>query len=298
MRLIDVDTFELREFLEDSIPPYAILSHRWEEEEVLFQDMQNIELAKKKRGFEKIHGCCEQAKAEGWSWVWVDTCCIDKTSSAELSEAINSMFRWYQSAMVCFAYLSDVASSDSEEYEYDQSQWFKRGWTLQELLAPHKVSFYSRSWICIGEKSSMSRYISKITGISRDVLENRQEISTVPVAIRMYWASERKTTRIEDMAYALLGIFDVNMPLLYGEGTKAFQRLQEYIWKETNDHTLLLWDNFGESSHAKLWKPYQEVLLQILSTLDCKSLFFVQVESAMKSRIMNRPFTLASYLRY
>lgn len=197
-----------------------------------------------KKGFLKILGTAEIALEQGIQYVWVDTCCIDKTSSAELSEAINSMFQWYQNATVCFAFLGDVEIRQRNvllEEALKSSRWFTRGWTLQELIAPNSVEFFAADWNSIGSKQSLRKIISSITGINVDVLEKPQLLRTMSVARRMSWAAHRNTTRIEDVAYCLLGIFGVNMPLLYGEGPNAFIRLQEELVKESEDQSLFAW---------------------------------------------------------
>lgn len=249
MRLLSTNTettLKLREFNQDNIPDYAILSHRWGEEEVTFQDIERHTFAGLK-GFRKLSKCCERAAENGFDWVWIDTCCIDKTSSAELSEAINSMYQWYRKAEVCYAYLSDVMviqggniESASTLSEFEKSRWFTRGWTLQELLAPTNLLFFDKYWKRMGSKSELEEHVTKITGISNDALRGK-ELRSFTVAQRMCWASRRIITRVEDLAYCLLGIFDVNMPLLYGEGQKSFVRLQEEIMKSTEDQTLFAW---------------------------------------------------------
>jgi hypothetical protein len=183
----------------------------------------------KKAGYSKIRGCCKAAAADGFEYVWIDTCCIDKTSSSELSEAINSMYKWYQEAEVCYVYLADVFP-DISTSSFAKSRWFTRGWTLQELIAPSSVIFFDAHWRDIGTKASLVKPIAEITGIHIDALSNGR-VSRFSVAQRMSWASRRETTREEDIAYCLLGIFSINMPLLYGEGQKAFLRLQEEIMK-------------------------------------------------------------------
>lgn len=173
----------------------------------------------------------------------INRCCIDKTSSAELSEAINSMFRWYQNAQACYAYLADVSSDSGpsqEPSEFSKSRWFTRGWTLQELIAPSNVVFYSRDWHILGTKDQLADLLERITRIDCETLRG-QDLQFVSVSKKMSWAAHRKTSRVEDIAYSLLGIFDVNMPLLYGEGKKAFLRLQEEILKVSNDQTLFAW---------------------------------------------------------
>lgn len=248
MRLIDTETRELREFFGDNIPEYAILSHTWEEGEVIFQDWNTAEREKKK-GYFKINMACRQAQEHGWKYLWVDTNCIDKSSSAELSEAINSMFSWYQKASICYVYLADVKSmpdqwkSMTDEYveHFCQSKWFTRGWTLQELLAPTAMNFYSKDWSKIASRSTLAQIISETTKISIEYLQGDGTFNIASIAQKMAWVSQRSTTRIEDMAYCMLGIFDVNMPLLYGEGSKSFTRLQEEIIRTSTDHTIFCW---------------------------------------------------------
>ena len=257
MRLINAKTFEIAEFADHDRPPFAILSHTWDVDEVSLQDMHDLETARKKQGFQKIERCCRQALNDGWAWTWVDTCCIDKASSAELSEAINSMFQWYRQAMVCYAYISDVSSQRNGDGIYAHPQpagsswlrsdrsstpkWFRRGWTLQELLAPFIVRFYDRDWNFIGTRKDLAKDISGVTNINPAILLGKKDVWEETVARRMSWAAYRDTTRVEDIAYSLLGIFNINMPLLYGEGRQAFIRLQHEIMKNVDDDTLFVW---------------------------------------------------------
>jgi hypothetical protein len=250
MRLLHCTKLYFEEFFDNKIPEYAILSHRWEDGEVSLEDF----LAGRKSngaGYVKIKQACRTAATEGYIWVWIDTCCIDKKSSAELSEAINSMYRWYQSAKVCYAYLSDVSPSRSGlfpdedfgpwEESFQRSLWFKRGWTLQELVAPKKVIFLDRHWHFIGTKNTLAERISTITGIDVELCKGSRNAEQFSAAQKMSWAAKRKTSKIEDIAYCLLGIFDINMPLLYGEGVKAFHRLQEEIIRNTDDESIFAW---------------------------------------------------------
>lgn len=245
MRLINVHTRELKEFIADP-PDYAILSHRWRnDEEVSFQDFQDKRQREEKGGDRKIHALCQQAQQDGLNWVWIDTCCIDKSSSAELSEAINSMFTWYRDSNVCYAYLDDVTDIRGDR-GLTTSEWFKRGWTLQELIAPDHLNFYCRSdsgWRHLGDKRSLAKMLSVRTRIDVSLLEGHDTPNQFNVARRMSWAAGRRTTRKEDMAYSLMGLFDINMPMLYGEGAKAFLRLQEQIVAQVNDHTIFAWQN-------------------------------------------------------
>ncbi|OWT43404.1 ankyrin repeat-containing protein [Pochonia chlamydosporia 170] len=218
--------FEVKEFPYNQIPKYAILSHRWDNDEPTLQDVRGNNLSTKE-GFNK--------------YVWIDTCCIDKTSSAELSEAINSMYLWYFKAERCYAYLADVMSKDA----IGKSEWFTRGWTLQELLAPSEVYFVDKHWNYLGTKKSLQQVISDCTGIPLAILSGDEDLEAASVAQRMSWAAKRKTTRPEDMAYCLMGIFGINMPMLYGEGERAFIRLQEEIMRISDDHSLFAWKSPG-----------------------------------------------------
>jgi Heterokaryon incompatibility protein (HET) len=217
----------------DDIPEYAILSHTWgaNTEEVTFQDLKDG-TGKAKSGYKKIYFCKEQARHDGLQYFWVDTCCIDKSSSAELSEAIISMFRWYRNAAKCYVYLTDISRpQQSWELAIRKSRWFTRGWTLQELLAPVSVEFFSKDWEQLGDKKSLERHIHEITGIPVKALQGSL-LSNFSVKERLLWAEKRHTTREEDNAYSLLGIFNIQIPVLYGEGREnAFKRLREEIDK-------------------------------------------------------------------
>ncbi|KAI9150386.1 Vegetative incompatibility protein [Paramyrothecium foliicola] len=256
MRLINTTTLGLQEFSGAGIPKYAILSHRWEEEEVTYtQWMEGSAMMRNKKGYKKIRGACKEALKDGFSWLWVDTNCIDKSSSAELTEAINSMFRWYTDAEICYAYLSDVSATGNtfRIQDFRRSQWFTRGWTLQELLAPKQLTFYSQEWSHIGGLSDphLLASVSEITSIETSYLAGYMQINMASAAKRMSWLSKRTTTKEEDMAYCMLGIFEVNMPLLYGEGSRAFIRLQEEIIKSSSDHSLFCWSY--NSSVPRTW---------------------------------------------
>lgn len=226
MWLINVKTRLLEDFTVRKIPQYAILSHTWIGEEVTFQeflsqDSDTVKKKKSKTGFIKIMKTCKLAATHDISYVWVDTCCIDKSSSAELSEAINSMWRYYKDAEVCYAYLSDLPRRANVVEELKACKWFTRGWTLQELIAPKELRFYDETWHFQGTKDHFAQPVHQITKIAPDVWRNPDGLAKFSIAERMTWASKRETTRIEDTAYCLLGIFDINMPLLYGEGKKG-----------------------------------------------------------------------------
>ncbi|KAI2626038.1 heterokaryon incompatibility protein-domain-containing protein [Hypomontagnella submonticulosa] len=264
MRLINASTCRLEDHpspsynegsnSQTSTPPYAILSHTWgaAHEEVNFQDfLYSPDRGQSKPGFTKIRYSCEQALRDGLRYVWVDTCCIDKSSSAELSEAINSMYAWYLHSAVCYVYLADVSRvsfNGADDPQFRRSRWYSRGWTLQELLAPKRMQFYSSQWLPFGSKEDLAITISEITGIDAAFITGEKDIMEASVAQRMSWAANRQTTRTEDVAYCLLGLFDVNIPLIYGEGRKAFIRLQEEIIRKSEDQSIFAWTPDGNIS--------------------------------------------------
>ncbi|KAI0631653.1 heterokaryon incompatibility protein-domain-containing protein [Trametes polyzona] len=253
MWLLTTDTAELICYNSGPPPVYAILSHVWRGQEQPFGEVRaiNRQCAAEKPPrnsrdlvHDKIRKCCMWAEAHGFKLVWIDSCCIGKSSSAELSEAINSMFIWYARATVCYAYLFDVDDDERPSRvgsTFRRSKWFTRGWTLQELIAPHDVIFLSKNWQPLASKLDIAWLLEDITGIEAAVLEGERSLGQVDFARRMSWAANRETTRIEDQAYCLMGIFDVNLPTIYGEGTEAFVRLQEEIIKRSPDRTLLAW---------------------------------------------------------
>jgi hypothetical protein len=231
LKLNDTLGFSLTRFAANNIPNYAILSHTWEadEHEVTLHDIMNGANGNKK-GYKKMHFCAKQARKDGLDYFWVDSCCIDQSSSTEISTAINSMYRWYQNAAKCYVYLSDVSTDGSWE-SFRRSRWFTRGWTLQELLAPAFVEFYSQEGYPLGDKLSLVDEIKGITSIPIHVLQGRP-LSEISINERISWISNRDTTVEEDIAYSLFGIFDIHMPLIYGEGAiKALRRLGEEIEK-------------------------------------------------------------------
>lgn len=230
MRLLNATTHVIEEFVEGSIPLYAILSHTWGRDEVSFRDIHDLRFARTKYGFAKILHTCNQALSNHLQYVWIDTCCIDKSSSAELQEAINSMYRYYVNAAICYVFLEDV-----EDDQYDpenagsgpignkarlasrdflRSRWFRRGWTLQELIAPLTMTFFTCDWTFIGTKRELLKEISAATKIDTAILDHTESVTSVSVAQRMSWAAHRKTTRVEDQAYSMLGIFNINVSLV------------------------------------------------------------------------------------
>lgn len=240
LKRLPTGDFELISF-NDNPPPYAILSHTWTEGQEVTYNKLVAGAAKDKTGYAKIRFCAEKAAEDGLLYSWVDTCCIDKSTSHDLSTAINSMFRWYQKASKCYVYLSDVQVPDEDsnaqafritwEEAFRQSRWFKRGWTLQELLAPASIEFFCNGGRRLGSRISLEQEIHEITKIPVRVLRG-QNLTEVDLEERMSWAARRTTTLKEDKVYCLLGIFGVFLSLIYGEGEAyATLRLREEIQK-------------------------------------------------------------------
>lgn len=277
MHLLSTTTFELRTgdqayFREQG---YAILSHRWVGDEIDFKQLQTV-AAELRSGrttastpqIDKIRGACKVARGSGFEWLWIDSCCIDKSNAVELDESIRSMFRWYGNARICITYLSDVDSTGSWEHGvFDSTEregpslWFSRGWTLQELLAPSELRFYNKHWDYIGTKHEHARVLAQITGIEAEYLVGAKNFRAACIATKMSWMAGRTTTRAEDIAYSMLGVFDVHMNTRYGEGAEAFMRLQKELLTAPNllvDESLFAWRMPDSNSGAKLLGPNQE----------------------------------------
>jgi hypothetical protein len=304
MWLINTTSLAL-EFIEDpDACMYAILSHTWGHDEVSFQDMADLERARKKRGFSKIERTCQLARDRNIEYAWVDTCCIDKSSSAELTEAINSMFRWYRRSHICFVFFSDLLSFERTLLAnyLPRCRRFTRGWTLQELIASREIEFYDRGWNLIGTNDSLLNLLVEITGIDVHVFNDSDLLQTVPVARRMSWAASRQTTRVEDLAYCLFGIFDVHLPLIYGEGQKAFIRLQEAIAQEKNDLSLFAWTSADEyllPLHRR--REFRGILAESPSAFkDCSSLSTISDPAILPAQvsITNQGFDIKNRLSY
>ncbi|KAK0251003.1 hypothetical protein LTS09_013894 [Friedmanniomyces endolithicus] len=249
MRLLHTSSYTLKEFFDEPPPgQYAILSHRWRDE-IKYDDLRMTPLTSHAASAskDKLMGACEQARQDHLQWLWADTVCIDKSSSQELSTALNSMFKYYQNATCCYTYLDDVVKSGgigrSTLHAGQASEWFSRGWTLQELLASRHMKVYDREWKLIGTKAELASQLSQITKIGIDYLTGKAQLEQASIACKLSWMAGRRTGKVEDIAYSLIGIFRVFMTPQYGEGTNAFVRLQEAILKSPSgfDETLFAW---------------------------------------------------------
>ncbi|KAI1791176.1 HET-domain-containing protein [Ganoderma leucocontextum] len=292
MWLLSTDRAELHYFYGPRAVPggYAILSHVWDPREVTFHDFQKVREIRAKspaaisRQFasSKIEQSCILAERHGYKWIWIDTCCIDKRSSAELSEEINRMFEYYSCAEVCYAYLKDVPSDDdlqSANSAFRRSRWHTRGWTLQELIAPPFLVFLSADWSVLATRGDLAPLVEEVTRVSAAVLRFEIPLDEVSVARRMSWAATRQTTRIEDEAYCLMGIFRINIVAMYGEGRLAFRRLQEELMKQTMDTSLFAW---GTSTTAHELQPTMTSLDIECAHADALSFLFAPAPSAFK----------------
>ncbi|KAK4498425.1 hypothetical protein PRZ48_011083 [Zasmidium cellare] len=309
MRLLNVDDLGFHEVPSHGpFPGYAILSHTWiqpSDEEVTYQDLLTLEPAslRQKTGWRKIQHTIDQARDDGLAYAWIDTCCINKLDPTELTEAINCMFNWYSMCAYCYVYLSDVkipneAPEDLYRCLYT-SKWFKRGWTLQELIAPHSRSIYDEAWNLITTRTDSALLLSDITKVDMKLLEyvNTREgsphgvgmarLEQYSLAQRMSWAAGRQTSRSEDRAYSLLGLFNIVMPLHYGEGLEnAFKRLQQEIIKQSADQSILAW----EWPPREIWSNAPESQLPFLApSPDC---FRSRGEAMPSSKRGNSPYAI------
>ncbi|KAL9017667.1 MAG: hypothetical protein Q9185_005001 [Variospora sp. 1 TL-2023] len=276
-RLINTTTYELYKNGDAEVkasPHYAILSHRWGKAEVTFQMLTNPQWRESNLGAEpmkKIREACKKARDRDTpiEWLWCDTCCIDKNNSEELRSSIDSMFEWYRKATVCYGYLTDVdwdpsrqQMSKSVDRPNQESVWFERGWTLQELLAPRYMEFFDRNWTFMGTRDGLSDKLQSVTGIAKKYLTGAANFKQASVATRMGWMAGRTTTEIEDIAYSMLGLLDISMPIYYGEGVKAFMRLQRTLIESSWDESLFAWTTpangltcYRRDNKTPVWAP-------------------------------------------
>ncbi len=262
-------------YFESLVHPYAAFSHVWNNTGVMsFQEVEKLRNECAETGAtprdlvsSTLQCACMLAESDGYEWIWMDCCCIDRSSSAELSETINRMYDIYAGAAVCYAYMQDVSTMGGGTYSrgevnYDidsplsfqssfaQSTWHRCVWSLQALLAPRLVVFVSNTWNVLGTKVDYATALETISGIPASVLRSERPLSDICVGRRLSWAGKRRATRVEDEAYCLLGIMGVTMPIIYGEGRRAFMRLQEAIMMRSPDTTLFAWGNVYTSPHV------------------------------------------------
>ena len=300
MRFLETDTLQFVQVPDSEIllekNNYAILTHRWgaDEDEITFDDISSSTYGSNKKGFAKLKNFCTTASSRGFRYGWVDTCCIDKRSTSELAEAIRSMYHWYEGSSFCVAYLEDVPRRD-----FVDSEWFDRGWTLQELISPKDVSFFDHDWELLGTKRELLATLSLKTRIPGCVLSHAAKPSSCSVAQRMSWAAERKTTRVEDRAYSLIGLFGVSVTPAYGEREKAFLRLQQAIVLASKDESLFAWamENDAETT------PYSGLYATSPAAfIDCRSVYdtrgssgFTEANGEVLIRLGTYPYRMESY---
>ncbi|TRX87731.1 hypothetical protein FHL15_011381 [Xylaria flabelliformis] len=261
MHLLDTTTYELRSGSQITFRQegYAVLSHRWVGQEITYDQLKdeieglrlNTALARTPQ-LDKIRRATETARNLGIKWIWIDSCCINRANAIEETESINSMLKWYSDAKICITYLDDV--QNHEHYgealspkclgslERDSpSIWFSRGWTLQELLSPQDIRFYDKDWNFIGTKMTLAGVLEEITGIDKCYLTREKHFETACITTKMSWMAGRTTTRVEDIAYSMLGILNINMTTQYGEGLRAFNRLQQALLSTSGDESHFSW---------------------------------------------------------
>lgn len=301
MRFINTTTLRFEEIADSEIGEdfphnqYAILSHRWgaAAEEVSYADINESRGFQVKPGYAKLKGFCHLAASLGYRYGWDDTCCINKGDLNELSEAINSMFRWYTVSDLCIVYLEDVGPGKKDLMD---SAWFDRGWTLQELIAPKRAAFYDCNWTFLGMKNDLSKSLSFKTGIPLEVLSHAASPSSCSVAQRMSWAAKRTTTRVEDRAYSLLGIFGVNMPQIYGEREKAFRRLQQAIVQQGKDESIFAWSMLSGQDIAGLYAPSIEAFAESSDIVSTRgSTGFSENNGEISINLKTTPHSMESY---
>lgn len=317
MWLINTKTLGLEYFaVPENTPPYAVLSHTWGNDELSFAEFKSLNSAatSRRRGFRKIYQTCALAQQSGIPYAWVDTVCIDKSSSAELTEAINSMYNYYRRSKICYAYIDDwepaqrwvdlaalgelAGEKTTARKHHRPLRWFTRGWTLQELIAPIHVCFLDAAWRPRGMKNDreVTPHLSRITGIASSVLNDGDSanLRRICLAQRMSWAAHRETSRVEDIAYCLMGIFEVNMPLLYGEGKRAFLRLQQDIIKNTTDLSIFAWDvSVSHLVFTDVLAPHPRVFANLGTCAPSRSPFSRESEITVTNRglrIYTAPF--------
>jgi hypothetical protein len=270
-RLLHTETLEVQGFGDEALPKYAAVSHTWSDEDLVLADLDDRDCARQKVGYEKLLQLCVISRTiYNLQWVWIDTICVDHSSEAEVEEAVQAEFKLFRDSEICLAHLDDVfwpteghsatdSCQDITRSDADvvrllgKSKWMKRCWTLPELIASKRLIFYDKEWNLIGSKTSLLSALVELTQIDRDVLEDGDGVFKVPVARRMAYAAYRITRRQEDVAYALLGIFGVNIPTQYGEGpTRAFHRLQDAILKHKPDGSMFAWIDQNDQSYRGL----------------------------------------------
>lgn len=256
MRLINTYTLQPCEFTV-SLPPYATFSHVIDEIGAPFEDFAHIKRELCCDIFKILVRACVQARDAGFAWLWNYAACVDRNSCAAQSEAINSLAQIYRNCGRSIIYLGDLNSKLVEDEEVveriAECRWMRNIWAIPQIIFSGAAYFYSSDWSLIGTKASLISHLSSIMGIDEPVLEDSNLLEEYSLARRMSWASEMTASRVEDFAYALVGLFDVSMSILYGDGQKAFLKLQEEIMRDTDDFSLMAWDKIDAQAYNGLF---------------------------------------------
>ena len=239
---------------------YVMFSHRWEHGEPLFEEVERVTVYNlgASRGNIKLHTFCYLVHSLGFRWAWSDTCCIDKENNVVLQESLVAMFAWYRGSSLTVIHLCDVSSEEEEPNGVRRSVWNTRVWTYQEYVAARRVMFYTKDWKpylgltlenhkespIILREMEMSQVSSEQVAVLQPGLDRVRE--------KLYLASTRETTLVEDIAYSLLGILNASIPVMYGEGTRAVGRLLEYVLTGSGDATILAWTGVANDYNSCL----------------------------------------------
>lgn len=256
MLLLNTISLRLSEFQSDALPPYATFSTKWECGDIAYEDLCDSQTAHHKPGFLALQRACSESHSRGFEWLWIDAVCINKKSRSALSQSLNSLAEIYREGKLCIVYLHDLSDSQAPgfdlERELSHSSWFKHVWMIPSLIFSKVLCFHDKQWDVVGLKSDFIPLLSSFTSIDEAVLENSDALATILNSTKMTWAAGLSADPVEDAAYSLLGIFNVNMPIMYGEGVNSFLRLQEEILKHTNDYSLLAWKPRSSQSYRGL----------------------------------------------
>ncbi|QIX01517.1 hypothetical protein AMS68_007034 [Peltaster fructicola] len=269
MRLLNTTSFKFEWMVRETCE-YAILSHRWIEEEVgdeitfatLEHAKTNGPTSRQAASWSKMEKACEQARNDRLKYIWIDTICIDKNDIQELGRSLNSMFDWYARAKICYVYLQDAKRTIQRAGTNYYSEWFERGWTLQELLAPSEMVFYDMDWCRLGTRTELAPHLSNASKIDVDYLKRPGSFREASVATKMSWMAGRSTKYVEDITFSMLGILNVKLPYIPAEGAQAFFRLQSELLKsEAFDESLFAW-SVPADKHLRCYEVYKNRQLQ------------------------------------
>lgn len=255
MLLLHTASLELCEFGSDA-PPYGTFSARWEDDTLGHEDLPSPQTAHQRPAFQALQRACSECQNHGLQWLWNDAVCINRRSIDALSKTLNSLAEIYRKSRLCIVYLHDLFDTEASHFDVERGlsscSWIKHVWMLPQLIFSTVLQFYDAQWMHIGSKRQLSAELSRITAIEEGVLDGSESLEDYPNCVKMSWAAGLSAEAIEDVAYSLLAVFNVNMTIRYGEGMESFLRLQEEILKNTDDYSLLAWQPIPNQSYRGL----------------------------------------------